>query len=468
MKRFFKKLFGKPADPIDILPSTAMEAILGCIRGNQLLQLSLVSKKWYKFIGNSPVCMDKIKIHITEFFWSYKQIFTNADLLRAFDNGRKYKHLSIACLNIHDIKMQQFSTEHKLLMALFQWKSILLCSHSFENEMEFINFLGLMEPFVEEIELRSVRIKKFLGVASTNFEFPHLKILRLSNVANFVYIEPFVTVHKLKEFAVATEKFLPSHKDHSDAIQSRVKGIKEILINNPSINFLQIYLEQKDFDYMFFDSRFVGKIGFNLKILLMGRFKKSIEDKANKNFATFLRLHVNSLIELQLPECLGDEITEIVINETQNLTSLTMHQTDEYNEISFAKANLLVNEKIERLDIWTRSVTLTEIVTKILPSVPNLKQLTTRIIDQRILNVMADKNPLLEFIESDFFTATVPPPQHALENLKGLLIYIRSSDNFREVLEAKEKLSNFENVFLISAKGLKRKWDLNSKSFLRC
>lgn len=468
MKRYFKKLFAKPADPVDLLPPIAMELILGHLRGNQMLQLSLVSKKWYKFIGNSPVCMDKIKIHITELFWSYKRVFTNADLLRVFDHGRKYKHLSVACLSTHNIKMQQFSTEHKLLMALFQWKSVHLCHHSFDNEMEFINFLGLMEPTVEEIDLRSVKIKKLLGVAPTNFEFPHLRVLRCSNVANFVYFEPFVNVRKLKEFAVATEQFLPSYKDHSEEIKDRVRGIKQILLKNPNIKFLEIFLEQKDFDCMFFDSRFLANIKFELRILILGRFKKVIKDKANyfpiKNFGKFLRLHVTSLIELQLPEWLGDEITEIIVNEMQILKSLTMNQTDEYNnEISFANANLLMNEKIERLDIWTRSVRLTEIVTKMLPILPNLKQLTTRIIDQKVLNVIAEKNPLLEFIESDFFIATVPPP-NALENLKGLIIYIKSNDNLRQLLEAKEELSNFEKVFLMSAKGLKRKWDLNCSS----
>lgn len=466
-----KSLFRKSKDPLRILPPKAMEQILGYLRGKDLLELSLVSKSWFKFIGNSTVCMDKIKIHISDYFWSNKRVLKYDDVLKAFSSGRKYRHLSIACIDKFSVKMTRFSAEHKLLMALFQWKSILLCSHIFENEIEFLNFLGLMEPFVEEIELRTIKIREIVGAAFPNFQFPHLKCLRLVNVKSFVYVRPFANVSNLIEFAVSTQPLIPSHLDHSEAILERTSGIKQILLSNPNVKHLELFLEQQDFDCMFRYGCFVNKIGFRLKSLMVGSFKKFPMSKENffpmLNFEIFLRTQSQSLRQMYLPACLGDGVVEIIINEMSNLVSLEMYQTDPNfrNDPSFANTKLQENRSITRLEIWTKSLKLTEVATTLLPVLPNLERVTTRIIDQNILNLMVERNQRLEFIETDFFTATTPPSAFALERLQQFNIYIHSNEFFNELVEAKEKLSNFENAYLTSAKMLKRKWDLKNKSF---
>ena len=338
LKEKWIKLFGKSRDPMKILPKRAMENIFKFLRGNEVLKLSTINKSWYNFIAESPVCMDKIRIHVSEYFFSQKRVFKVSDILGMLKGGRKYQHLSLACLESYMTETQQFSPEHKLLLACFRWKSIFLCNHRFTDEIEFLNFLGFVEPFVEELELRSVKIVNFLGVCVTNFKFPKLKSLHLVNVSNFVYQEPFKYVHKLESFGVATESFLPSYIDFRDEIIERTGSIEQILQRNNHIKNLQLFLEQKDFDCMFLHTNFWSKIQFKLESLMVGRFRRLKKEKSNhfqlKNFENFLRLHEKSLTEVVMPESLGKEVLEIVVSSMNNLKELTVNNADspDHNE----------------------------------------------------------------------------------------------------------------------------------------
>lgn len=464
----FKKIFGKSTDPIKILPKKVMEHILSFVRGNDLLRLSLVSKEWYTFIANSEICMDKIKIHITQYFLHQKRSFTITDALRLYESGRKYEHLSIACLASTNQSYQEFLTCHKLLMAFFRWKSISLCNHRFQDEMEFVNFMGFVEPSVKELELRTVKIKDFIGICKVNFEFPHLKVLRLVNVANFVFTETFKNVHKLEEFSVATEPFTPFYEDHSDVIKERVKSITKILVGNRRIKDLELFIDQKDFDNMFVNRQIVSHIEFKLKTLTIGRFKKLTVDRGNvfqiRNFVRFLQLHKTSIQEIFIPEYLGFEVLEVVINDLKVLRICTIQEIESYE--ATGSLNFRPNYNIKSLTILTKR--FTGLISIILSNLPNLRHLDTGTIDQRIFNTLAEQTPFLESIVVDFFTASTPPKHPVLKKLKHMSIIIKSADNFMTMIGKKDEYTNFENVFLNSAKALLRKWDVNSKSFYRC
>lgn len=466
-------IFKKTRDPVKILSKKAMEKIFSYISGNDLLKLSLVNKAWHKCIGNSPTCMNKIRIHITEYFLSQKRIFKVSDVLQMLNGGRKYKHLSIACLESYNTQTQQFSPEHKLLMALYRWKSISLCNHRFVDEIEFVNFLGFIEPFVEEIELRTVKIETYLGACKTNFEFPKLKSLHLVNVGNFVYEEPFKNVFKLEEFGVATEPFLPSYLDHSDEIKERTQSIAKILFNNRHIKHLELFLDQKDFDRMFMTRKFVTQIEFSLRTLMVGRFRKMAREGLNyfqlRNFHKFLRLHEKTLTEIWFPECLGKEVLEIVVNQMNNLKHLTIHDADCFDHTESIGDNLLLfaNYSVETLNIRTKSTKFSGVVSSIVKKLPRLKTLTTGTVNQLIFDVLAETSSVLESINVDFFTANSPPLEAKLTNLKNMSITIRSNDDFREKIEGKDQLSHFDEIFLTAAKRLNRRWDVNNKSFYR-
>jgi hypothetical protein len=465
------KLFSKSRDPVIILPRKAMENIFRYLSGREILKLSTINKAWYKFIANSPVCMDKIRIQISEYFLTQKRVFHVSDILRILQGGRKYKHLSIACLESYMTKTQQFSPEHKLLMGCYRWKSITLCNHRFTDEIEFVNFLGFIEPFVEEVELRSVKIENFLGVSGTNFEFPKLKSLLLVNVSNFVYEEPFKNVYKLEDFAVATEQFLPSHIDHSDEIRARTESIVKILLNNQHIKHLQMFLEQKDFDCMFVRRNFLSSIQFKLCSLMVGRFRKLRKENSNhfqlKNFGKFLQLHEKTLTEVVVPESLGKEILEIVMNSMKSLKILTINNADspDHNE-SFADVlEFVPNHSVENLNIRSKSSKFTTFVSAFIRNLPQLKAFNTGIVNQHIFDLLLENSSILESINVDFFMAQSPPSNSKLQNLKNMSITVKSDDNFRENIEKKAELTHFDELFLTATKRLSQKRDVNYRGF---
>lgn len=467
------QLFGKPRDPVAILPKKAMEKIFGFCRGNELLKFSLVNKSWFEFIAKSPTCMGKVRLHITEYFLHQKRSFNSADFLMLVEHRRNYTNLSIACIKSFPHKAQNFSPDHKLLMANYKWKSICLCNHHFNEDIDFIDFLGFVEPFVEELELRSVKIGLIVGAGDSNFLFPKLRSLRLVNVSNYIFSEPFKNVHRLREFVVATEPILPSYQDHTEEIKDRVKHIKKLFIKNARIVELEMFFEQKDFDEMFLDVNFSTRIAFRLTNLTVGRFRKLTKEGSNhfqlRNFLQFLQLHRESLDEVFIPDCLGNEVIEAVICQMVWLKILTVHDIEmqESSETSISNLKLTPNVTIESVNIWTRIHNSTDFIRNVLAHVPNLKHINIRIVNQPILNALAESSPHLESITADFFTAFLPANCQHFNNLKNLKIAIRSNDSYVEALENKENLTNFEKLFLQSSKSLRRKWNVNNRSFLK-
>jgi F-box-like len=471
----FALSFSKQVDPVKILSRKSMEKIFEYLRGRDLLELSLVSKTWYEFIASSPICMDKIRVQITEYFIQKRRKLSNDDVLGMLKHRRKYTNLSLACIRSSEQsftrKAQNFSPEHKLLMANYKWKSISLCNHQFEEEIDFINFLGFVEPFVEELELRSVKIGNIVGACETNFFFPKLRKLSLANVSNFVYLEVFKNVKDLKELVIATEAFLPTYIDHSEQIKARVKHIKRFLINNSKLEDFEIFLDQKDFNEMFIDVDFAPKLSFRLKNLTVGRFQKLTNEKSNhyqlKNFSKFLRLHSASLEEIFIPDCLGVEVLETVICQMNRLKVLTLHDVEmqENNATSISGLKLAPNKSIESFNIWTRFNKSTEFIKLVVANLPSLKEFQTRIVNQPILDALARFTPNLETITTDFFTASHPTSCRRLEKLTRMNIHIKSNDFYLETIEGKKSLTNFEKVFIESSKRLRRKTNVNNLSF---
>lgn len=464
VKNLWNILFGKSQDPIKLLPKSVMENVLSYFRGNDLLKLSLINKKWYDFIASSPSCMSKIRIHITEYFLSEKRPFLSKDLMGILKTGRKYQHLSIACIEGYNSRTQQFSSVHKLLMASFKWKSVSLVKHYFNDEMDLVDFLGLVEPSVERLELRDVKIQEFVGACDPNFKFFKLKTLLLANVCNFIHREFFKNVTKLENYAVSTEDFLPPFVDHSEEVRERVHCIKKILLNNPSMLSLELFIDQADFDHMFIDRGFVDSTKFNLRALMFGNFKKAHNNFQIGNFARFLRLHAHSIEHIFFSCCLGNTILEVVINGMSNLKSLSIEQ-DRSNRMENALVNdlkLTPNQTIETLDIWTPS---NQLVAAILKSLPNLKHLETGTINQNVLEVLAQHNQKIRSIRVDFFVPTTPIKLSILEHLRQLVIAVNCNYIFTNLVKANNEHTRFELIFLRSARHLKRKWDVNCTSF---
>lgn len=465
VKNIWNKIFGTSMDPLKRLPRIVVANILRFVSGTDLLTLSLVNKAWFNFVACSPDCMDKIKIQITDQFLHQKNDISMADVIRFINNGRKYRHITIAG---HNRCRKVLALEHKLLLASYKWRSIALINHDFPDEMEFLNFLGFAEPFVKELVLSNVHVRKVIGTSELNYEFPKMKFLRIDNVSNYILKKPFRKVSKLREFSIATESFMPQYDDHSDKIKERATSITKILINNPSITDLELFINQKDFDSMFVNRHFVSQISFKLQTLSIGRFKKTVQERGNifqiRNFIRFLQVHKNSMREMFVSDCLSTEVLEFIMNETKSLTKLTVQDIGSYEKNSFMK--LKPNYSITELHIETKQ--FIGLIPIILSNLPNLRFFDTGTIDQRIFNTLVEKTPFLESIVVDFFLASTPPRLPVLKNLKHIKITAKSFDNFMDNIGVKAEYTQFETVFLKSAKELIRRWDVNSKCFYRC
>lgn len=233
LKKFFKNLFtiDKSNDPIKKLPPIPIEKIFSYCRGSDLMNFSLVNKRWYEFIGKSPACMNKVKLLLTEPKFGYYQHFTMNDAVALIQGGRQYVHILIS--NIERTML----TQHKLLLAYFKWKSVAIHNHSFKSKMELINFLGIVEPHVEELVLRTIRHGRSLyEIGETNFLFPRLQKLTIFNCNTYVYIEPFGQIQTLGQLSIATE-VVPFYRYDREMVR-RIKSIQYMILRNRGESFI--------------------------------------------------------------------------------------------------------------------------------------------------------------------------------------------------------------------------------------
>lgn len=467
MKNFFRKLFkrDKSNDPIQKLPKNVTDKIFSYLSGPQLLQISIVSKKWYRYIGKSQECMNKVKLYITE----HKNGVSYGDILLLILNGRQYKHILI---NIEG-KMLPY---HKLLIASFRWKSLAIQNHCFPSKMELINFLGTIEPHVEELSLRTIKFGyKLHEIGPPSFLFPNLHKLTIFNCYSYLYGEIFKKLVTLDELSIATES-LPFYRSSETELIERVRYIQALLLNNAGIKFLELFLHQMDFNLLFIDQRFLTRLGhkINLDAFFIGRFERMGGDKKDTeinivqihNLLSFLKTQEKSLTHFYMEKWLGNEIFEYIINDL-NLQQLTIENLDlsQTKDESIANLTLFSNETIERLSIWTRSMKQISLVSEILKVCRSLRAVELRTINQNILDTMVEFNTELELILVDNFTAYIPPERPVFRKLRKLVIQVHCADNFRDLVDSRgDNYNNFEKIFLDAAKRLQRRWHVNNYS----
>ncbi|KAG5678852.1 hypothetical protein PVAND_008485 [Polypedilum vanderplanki] len=460
----FKK---KSMDIVNLLPPKIVNHIFSYCKPTDLLTMSLINRKWYRFIGKSPSCMDRIKIVISEPRIGCFQLLTNLDAIILTQHGRNYKHIQLTSLE------RQFLFQHKLLLATFQWETVSLNNHTFRNKIDFVNFLGMIEPFVETLTLRGVKIAKTnYQISPTNFQFPLLEKLNLINCSTYVYSEPFKYVTTLKCLNIQTDAF-PTHQAHvGDELTERVKALQTILLNNVYIYYLELFIHQKDFDAMFMDQRFLNRIRFNLQWLSVGKFKQKDNEDINvvqiNNFVDFLKSQMHSLSILYLDNWLGNATLEYAINDMQ-LTNFTIANIEPLgmHDESIANLNLFSNDTIENLTLWSssRHQAVAEEIVKVCRV---LRVLETRTINQSMLEALIENNEDIQIIICDFFSAYLPPHREVMRNLRMMKINIAcDSDVFRDIIGIKNFYTNFEMIFLRAAKDLRRRCALNGVNFFR-
>lgn len=443
MKSWLAKFFRKPKDPVKVLPKAAMDLVLGFLNANELVKCTTINRDWNKFIGKSERCMDKIKFCVAEpggMTWK----FTESDANRLLLHGRKYKHIALYV-------SRSMTKDHLMLMASSEWRTVMICHHTFKSEIELASFLGLIEPFVEELDLRYVKVvTKHSQIMNTDFQFPRLKKLKLSFCYGRVHAI-FKNVESLSEFEIETGP-ITSYESAEREVHERVRSTQIMLLQNWKLKKLSLFITQKDFDKMFADRHFVVRIGFQLESLRTRKFKKTVAGEVVQleNFADFLKTQQNTMLSMCLADWLGNDILEIVINAMDKMKYLIISDLHSYGKLgeSIANLNFWKNEAIESLVIIAVNAKDNTLQNSIFGYVPNLKHLSIGVLDQKILGILIEKTPHLETIDVDYFTAYFPPDRPVLTHLKKIKINISFTRTFRDILRDYKNYTTFEKAFL--------------------
>lgn len=450
IKSILEKYFKKPTDPVKMLPKNVMERVFSYLNTNELLTSSLVNKSWLKFIGKSENCMKRLKFVICEPLHGMLWRFTAADAENILKNERKYKHIAL-------FVTRSMTKDHLLVVASFEWKTVHLCHHTFKSEIELLNFFGLIEPFVEELELKHVKtaFTRQKQIASVNFIFPKLKKLKVSFCCTFIFSEMLKNVLILENLEIETE---PLACDDSEDIIQRIKGIEFILLNNVKIKSLFLFLHQTDFDGMFMNQRFLQRIRFQLESLTVKKFRRLEGMHTNivqtTNFGDFLKSQHKSLSSLIVHDCLGIYVLETIINDLEKLKTIEFGDLGAYEKLedSIANINFFKNESVENLTLKSSYSEYCELQNILLTTVPNLKTLYIGTVNQKMLETLIDKVPKLLKLELDFFTAYSPPEKAVLCDLKEMTIKIDYASNFKDQLRGFTNYTRFEMEFLRAVK----------------
>lgn len=452
-----EKYIDKASDPVKILPKKVMDQVLFYLRAEDILRCSLVNKDWNKAIGKSVKAMEKIRICVCEPFHGMYREFSAFDAECIVKGSRKYRHISLFIT-------RNMTTDHLILIASFKWKSLLLCHHTFKSEIELINFIGIIEPHVEELNLRTIKIvsSKQNRIASTNFSFPKLKVLKVAHCNTFVYSEIFKNIAQLHRLEIETGPPPAFAYDDKHEIFLRVIALQSMLIRNSMIRYLVLFLHQKDFDCMFIDSLLSSRIRFQLQSIKLKKFRKLVDERSNenqlRNFGYFLETQEKSLTSIHLLEWLGNGILEQIINDMNLLKFFLLEDLDCYGKFydTLANMDLYLNESLETLSIIDKFSKVNELQKLILAYFPNLKHLHIGTVSQDILKILVERTPKIESLAVDFFIPYIIPDCQVLTSLKKITIGANYATHFKDMLRDYDSYTNFEKVFLEAAKSFDR------------
>lgn len=448
-KNIAKKYFQKDRKTIHkSLDDNVMKLIFNHLSVPEILKCSRVCKKWSEIIASEPLLTDRMRVTMIDSHCGIIRSFGTKDAEIFINSKRRYKHIAIYVT-------RNFTKDHLLVMAKFNWESVQLHNHTFRSEIELINFFGLIEPTIKELTLLNIRISvsRKKDITSPNFIFPALKILRVSNSYTFIISDIFKNVEDLEEFHLTTTH--SSYDDNPRSNVERIKSFQTFLVRNTKITKLKLYINQKDFDNMFIDERFLSRIRFKLTELSTHNFQESklYDQETNvvqiKNFGKFLISQKDSLQSLYLHQWIGNDVLELAINSLDSLRDLTVQNLQCYgSDASIANMSLFKNESIETLTLHAKHSKFNELQKIIVDSVPNLKNLNIGTVNQKILDVLIEKTLKLERINMDYFSAYIVPDRNVLPNLKTMNFNFGYASNFRDQFSGQHYYTHFEEVFL--------------------
>lgn len=420
------KIFSKKINPVDFIHETVMEKIFDELSGRDLLMCSLVSKDWHAFIGRSKICMKKIELKFHNFEGLSK---ANMDLLMS--TQREYSSLSISNIDA--------CTRVKIILAHFRWRNVKICNLKFTNDIDFLDFLGFLEPSVEKLGFKNVKIVELSSLCGTDYTFPQLRHLEIKASSRFILTTVF---SKYSDF---TKLSLDIPCEYFEGLEwnKLIEAVQNILLNNIKLKNLHLGLSCSIFDYVFTDE-IVESIRFTLESLKVHRFRITQTFRnslALNNFEMFLFNQSKSMKFIHIEQWLGFNVLSIIYNEMNIVKSVIIRDLPNcrvYEDLRFLIINQ--NPSILHLNLYTFT-RHHEIFEIILEASPNLKTLKMFSMNQSVLNLLASNHHQLEKLLLDCITAENPPRHDAFPNLKFLCANLFISSKFREAFETSPSIN---------------------------
>lgn len=475
MLKFIRnKLKRRALDPLKIILSPEghfdlVEKILKYLNGRDLLNFLLVNKFWHETISQTEEFGKKVRLVIKENHHGRIRYFSAKDVNMVIESERNYNEISLKL-------PRKMTSNHRLLLVTFSMttlKTLHLDHHTFQNEIELTNFFGIVEPYIENLELICVRflrikIRKPHNHVNYNMKFPNLRCLKIKNCSFILLTVIFRNVNTLHQLSLETEDLKAENIREELEIIEKTKAIQKILLTNSNVTKLDLYLDQNDFDNLFIDEVLLNQIRFKLEILDVGKFKRREGIQSNsvqiRNFSKyFLLRQAPTLHELKLNQCYGNkEFLEGVVYFLENLKSLTVSHAEMYEKtektddppIKIPDMNVITNHSIESFSISSRDPESEVIQKTLLKMLPNLKRISIDRMTQSLLKEIIQHNQKLEFLEVDQFLAYDPldnglPDFDYLGCIKKIKINYEYARTFKDILRHFiDQNSSFVKTFL--------------------
>lgn len=361
-------------DPIQNFPTEIVEMIFNHFRGKELLQNSTVNWFWNDHIGTSKRCMKKLKLWI------------GSD---RYKNFTKHDKESLVISRAHqNIRISEASDMidyiYDILSSQSDWKSVTIVDTEFESTASFMDLLKIFVGTVETLGLYRVTVK-VQEETKASFEFKELKNLTICKCDEFIFMDIFLQCPALTTLQIYSPKKTFNNPCKIIKLLKRHEGIKKFQTDGTWFNFIFSANNENE----------VPEISFKLeKLSIFG--SGLLINRIDEVFLKFLRSQL-SLTSLHLGDCLGCNVnvleTTLELKSLANLSLFFLPIGLEYELVDLPKS-----ASIESLDMLTIDIDNKEKMKFILKSVPRVKNLRLKLMDEETARFMAAKLKCLEKI----------------------------------------------------------------------
>lgn len=369
---------------------------------DEVLELSLVSRNYYKTIGNSNAAMKKVWLNIGDRFNE-----PNREDLKAFRaSERKYQNF----------KMSEI--ENGLQILLFpkrQWKRGKIDIQSFVSYRDFVNLVQIFHETIEELEIFDMDIE-FVDYQHETLEFEKLTKLRVGFVTSLAMIPFMQSLGKLQKLVLEDIKDLDVKGcESAQEVLTKFLDLQPQLthLSLSSDAFVKMFGDQNNYEFKlnYLLVEYSGNCENEMSKTLLQNFQKFIESQKNLRWLTLCEwtnidvlktvFSHSTIVRLSIDYFDGEskkvDMNELELSENHRINHLDFEA--ENLELNWLKVFLQAATKVQNLYFFHVKKELFEYL---LLNVKNLKMIKYCSISERYINAYRDmktENAETKFID---------------------------------------------------------------------